>query len=83
MRGHIMMTLTPEKVMTKPHAKNQDYRSSDSGQKLENPFIGAHKKKEKEEKDNQYKLNRQMAYRHRLNENPAIQYTSKSHGEIL
>ena len=39
-----------------------DYRSSGSGQKLEKLFIGALKKKKKEEKDNQYKLNRPLAY---------------------
>ncbi len=56
------MTLTPGKVkvMTKPQAKNQDYRSSGSGQRVETLFIGVLKKEEKE-KDNEYELKEAMA----------------------
>ena len=56
------LTLTPEKgkVMSKLHAKNQDYRSSCSGNRVETLFIDALKEKEKQ-KDNQYKLKRTMA----------------------
>ena len=57
------MTLTPGKVkvMTKPHAKNQNYRSSGSGQRVERLFIGVLKKKKEKEKDNQDKLKEAMA----------------------
>ena len=46
------LTLTSEKakVMTKPHAKNQHYRSSASGHRMETLFIGALKKQKEKEK---------------------------------
>ncbi len=49
------------KVMTKPHAKYQDYSSSGSSQRVETLFIGVLKEEEKKEKDNQYKLKKAMA----------------------
>ncbi len=49
-------------LMTKPHAKYQDYSSSGSSQRVETLFIGVLKEEEKKkEKDNQYKLKKAMA----------------------